>query len=195
MKSIFTSLVHRLIPRRILTVVHPTVVSVVGGVVGVGCAVLIGYRYWLVALILWLANRLLDGFDGLMARETGRATVLGEYVDGAVDIAVFSAIFSAFIVSGRVPMVLAVIVLAGTAVNYCGCYSSQPLLKSAPKLPRAWWEMKRPLMGGTEMIVFVSLTLAVPSIATVTFVLLTIFTYFTIVERLLVVVRRLKACG
>lgn len=44
------------------------------------------------ALGLWLLNRLLDGLDGLAAREHGRATDFGGYLDIMADFAVYAAV-------------------------------------------------------------------------------------------------------
>jgi phosphatidylglycerophosphate synthase len=44
------------------------------------------------ALGLWLLNRVLDGLDGLVAREHGRSTAFGGYLDIMADFAVYAAV-------------------------------------------------------------------------------------------------------
>lgn len=55
---------------------------------GLGAAAAAGLALWALALVLWLANRLLDGLDGLVARIRG-PTDLGGYLDIVGDVAVY----------------------------------------------------------------------------------------------------------
>jgi phosphatidylglycerophosphate synthase len=48
-------------------------------------------RWWGVALVLWLANRLLDGLDGPVARATG-ATDRGGFLDIVADFSVYAGV-------------------------------------------------------------------------------------------------------
>jgi phosphatidylglycerophosphate synthase len=64
-------------------------VTAAGFTVGVGACVAIAADLRYVALGLWLANRLLDGLDGVVARRTG-ATDRGAFVDIAADFTVYA---------------------------------------------------------------------------------------------------------
>ena len=48
--------------------VRPLALTGIGWLVGVGACAAVGARLWLLGLALWLANRLLDGLDGAVAR-------------------------------------------------------------------------------------------------------------------------------
>ncbi len=72
--------------------VHPTVISVGAFVVGLGCCALL-YRGSLVAaLVLWVLNRVLDGLDGPVARQQGRESDLGGYIDIVLDLVIYALI-------------------------------------------------------------------------------------------------------
>ncbi len=65
-----------------------------------GCA-----AAWLVSsgrggpgIVVWLASRVLDGLDGLLARETGRGSAFGGYLDITLDMAAYGAMIVGFAV-------------------------------------------------------------------------------------------------
>lgn len=68
--------------------VRPLAVTGVGWLVGIGACVAVATSHWWLALVLWLANRLLDGLDGPLARRHG-ATDLGGYLDLVADFSVY----------------------------------------------------------------------------------------------------------
>lgn len=57
-------------------------------IVGVGACAAAATRNWLIALLLWLVNRVLDGLDGQVARMRG-ATDLGGMLDFVADFVVY----------------------------------------------------------------------------------------------------------
>lgn len=59
-----------------------------GWAAGVGACVAAGVRLWPAALVLWLANRLLDGLDGPVAR-VGAPTERGGFLDIVADFTVY----------------------------------------------------------------------------------------------------------
>jgi len=67
----------------------PGAVTATGLVIGIGCCVAAAFGAWLVALILWLINRTLDGLDGPLARLRG-ATDLGGMLDFLADFVVYA---------------------------------------------------------------------------------------------------------
>lgn len=60
-----------------------------GWIAGVGACVAVVGHAWLLALVLWLLNRLLDGLDGPVARRTG-STELGGFVDIVADFSIYA---------------------------------------------------------------------------------------------------------
>ncbi|MEO5843043.1 MAG: CDP-alcohol phosphatidyltransferase family protein [Acidimicrobiales bacterium] len=63
-------------------------VTLVGFLLGGGACVAIAFDQRIVALVLWLANRLADGLDGAIARRVG-VTDRGGFVDILADFAVY----------------------------------------------------------------------------------------------------------
>jgi phosphatidylglycerophosphate synthase len=63
-------------------------ITLLGFVFGVGACVAIAADQRVVALVLWLANRLADGLDGAIARRVG-VTDRGGFVDIVADFAVY----------------------------------------------------------------------------------------------------------
>jgi phosphatidylglycerophosphate synthase len=77
---------------RLLVGVSPNALTVAACLVGVACAVAVAVGAWWLALALWIANRVLDGVDGSVARLTNRQTDLGGYLDILLDFVVYAAI-------------------------------------------------------------------------------------------------------
>jgi len=72
--------------------VKPNTLSVFAFLAGVGSAflVLLHYPYW--ALACWVLNRILDGYDGTVARLTNQKTDFGGYLDILLDFVVYALI-------------------------------------------------------------------------------------------------------
>lgn len=66
----------------------PLALTIAGWLAGVAACVAVASQHWLLGLVLWLANRLLDGLDGPVARRRG-ATDLGGYLDVVADFSVY----------------------------------------------------------------------------------------------------------
>lgn len=69
-----------------------------GWVVGVAACLEVVAHAWLWALALWLANRLLDGLDGPVARRRG-ATDLGGFLDIVADFSIYAGFIVAVAVA------------------------------------------------------------------------------------------------
>ena len=70
----------------------PAALTLAGLVVGLGAAAAVGLGFHWIAVGLWLANRVLDGLDGAVARMRGRQTDFGGYIDLLADFTVYAAI-------------------------------------------------------------------------------------------------------
>jgi phosphatidylglycerophosphate synthase len=68
--------------------ISPGAVTALGLAVGVGACVAAALGAWVAALVLWLANRTLDGLDGALARRRG-PTDLGGMLDFTADFVVY----------------------------------------------------------------------------------------------------------
>ncbi len=69
----------------------PNVVTGIGFVVGLGACVAVATDRWILGLIMWLLNRLIDGLDGPLARRVGE-TQLGGFLDIMADFAIYGGI-------------------------------------------------------------------------------------------------------
>lgn len=69
--------------------VPPLALTGAGFAAGIGACVAVGLHAWITALVLWLANRILDGLDGPVARRRG-STDLGGFLDIVADFTVYS---------------------------------------------------------------------------------------------------------
>lgn len=66
-------------------------ITLAGAVVGVSAAVLIANGQWLAGLALVVANRVLDGLDGAIARHI-KPTAMGGYLDSIADYVFYIAV-------------------------------------------------------------------------------------------------------
>jgi len=72
--------------------VPPTALTGAGWAAGAGACAATALRAWPAALVLWLANRLLDGLDGPTARAAGRSSEAGGFLDIVADFSVYAGI-------------------------------------------------------------------------------------------------------
>ncbi len=82
-----------------LAYVHPTMVTILAFIVGLIGAAFIIEQYYIVGVVLWLLNRILDGFDGTLARVQQRQSDLGGYIDILLDFAIYAIIPVALVVA------------------------------------------------------------------------------------------------
>ena len=75
-----------------LRTVSPTTLTVAAFVVGLGAAVAAWQAAYPLALMLWLANRALDGLDGTVARLHGKQSDFGGYLDIVLDTVIYAAV-------------------------------------------------------------------------------------------------------
>jgi phosphatidylglycerophosphate synthase len=75
--------------------VSANTITLTGFLVGMSAVPLIAIHYYLAALMAILANRVLDGLDGAVAKQAG-ATDLGGYLDIVLDFIFYSAVILGF---------------------------------------------------------------------------------------------------
>ncbi|MEO9226975.1 MAG: CDP-alcohol phosphatidyltransferase family protein, partial [Gemmatimonadaceae bacterium] len=83
------------------TRLQPNVVTLLAWLVGLMAAIAAGRGSFLSALLLWIANRVLDGFDGTLARATGAQTDFGGYLDIVLDLSVYAFVVIGLIVEAH----------------------------------------------------------------------------------------------
>jgi phosphatidylglycerophosphate synthase len=96
--------------------VRASAVTIVGLVVGVGACVAAALAAWPLALVLWLANRALDGLDGALARLEG-PTDLGGLLDLTADFVVYGGFVVAVAIAEPDARVACTVLLAAYLLN------------------------------------------------------------------------------
>ena len=72
--------------------IAPNTITVVAALVGLAAAGAAAISLYWLALGLWLASRVLDGLDGLVARRCSRQSDFGGYLDIVLDFVVYAAL-------------------------------------------------------------------------------------------------------
>ena len=153
--------------------VAPVSLTAAGLLVGLGAAGAASARWWFLALVGWLLNRLLDGLDGLVARRADRHSDLGGYLDMLADVIVYAAIpiGVAFGRDDRGSWTAAAILLAAFYVNIVAWLYLSALLEkrsvgASTRGQSTSVAMPAGFIEGTETIIFLALLLALPAAAT-----------------------------
>lgn len=175
--------------KQIFVTVHPNFVSLIALLVGLLSALaILSHAYW-VGLGLWLANRTLDGLDGLIARTHDKQSDFGGYLDLFFDFIVYLAIPLAFLFVWPAPINLWA-GLALFAVYYLNTMSWTVLsailekrqLQSTARLTTM--EMPTGLIEGAETILFYSAFYLFPGYLAYSFGFMTILVLYTALQRI-----------
>lgn len=171
--------------------VSPNLLSVIALLLGLGSAYAAWQRAWGLGLVLWLANRTVDGLDGAVARLAERQTDFGGYLDILLDFVVYAAIPVGFALSARdfSPMLAAVLLEASFFVNACSwMYLSAVLEKraagAASRGELTSVTMPPGLIAGFETVVFYALFFLFPQHLDSLFSVMAALVGVTIVQRL-----------
>ena len=100
----------RVLASRGLTPLH---VTWGGFALALGAALAVASGHAWPGLALWLASRVADGLDGVMARELGNQSAFGGYLDITLDMAAYSAMAMGFAVAHPEPGLMWNAILAG----------------------------------------------------------------------------------
>ncbi len=139
-------------------------ISLVGFLAGVGAFVALCYGQWLAALLLILANRVLDGLDGAVARIQG-PTDRGAYLDIALDMVFYALIPLGFAVAApdvnALPAAVLIVSFVGTGSSFLAFSAvAAKLGRKAPEFPTKGIYYAGGLAEGFETIaVFVAMCL------------------------------------
>jgi len=150
--------------------ISPIALTLVGLAVGLGAALAASRASWRFALALWLLNRLIDGVDGVLARQSDRQSELGGYLDIVCDFAVYAALplGVALALDTRAAWLASTVLLASWFVNAASWMYLAALLEKRGAGAAARGEytsvtMPRGLVAGTETVVFLALFVMLPS--------------------------------
>lgn len=170
--------------------VHPTAITFASFVAGVGCAWLLLLGETGGAVLLWLVNRALDGLDGVVARNAGRQTDLGGYVDLLVDFVVYAAIPIALSIrwpeGAGLPLaaLLAAFYVNSASWLYLAALLEKRAVGSAFRGDTTSITMPTGLVEGTETIIFFSAFMLLPERLSTLFSIMAAMLAITILQRL-----------
>lgn len=143
--------------------------TVVGFIVGAGAVVAVALAAWEIGLVLWLANRLIDGLDGPVARLAG-ARPWGGFVDIVSDFAIYGGFVVGVAIAVPDARLACVVLLATYYVNGAALLAFDAAAERAGSAHRSGTRSLRflgGLAGGTETIIVHSLFCLLPSHAAV----------------------------
>ncbi len=177
---------------RRLRVLPPAVVTLLALVAGLGAAGFLAAGMFLSGLGLWFANRFLDGLDGVVARENGRQSDFGGYLDILADFVVYAAVPLGLVLGmgARPEQWLALVVLLSSFyVNTASWMYLAALLEkrsagAATRGESTSITMPDALVGGTETVVLFSLFILLPAYLVPLFWLMSALVGVSIVQRL-----------
>ena len=169
----------------------PNAITLAALVVGLAAAAGAWAQWYRTALALWLLNRLLDGLDGLVAREHGRQTDFGGYLDIMGDFVVYAALpLGLYLGAPLAENALSLLALFATFyVNAASWMYLSAILEKRRAGAEVRGEvtavtMPSGLIGGTETIVFYSAFLIWPGRMAGLFALMACLVVVGVLQRL-----------
>ena len=185
------------IAKRWLAHVHPNWISAVALGFGLACALAAWQQLYTVAILLWVINRVLDGLDGIVAREHDKQSDFGGYLDLLLDFLVYLAVpIGIAAAQPSLPILWATIALLSAFVINLLSWSvlSAILEKRATAAAGKLTTVAMPggLIEGAETILFYSLFLLLPAYATVLFALMAVLVAVTAAQRVVWASRHLR---
>lgn len=182
---------------RLLQPIHPTTITVLASGVGLVAAVAIWYQAYLLGLLLWLLNRLLDGLDGTVARLQQKQSDLGAYLDIVLDTVVYIAIPLALALVHNTPQgyLCLALLLGSFQLNTASWMYLAALLEKRNAGAHQHGElttitMPGGVIEGTETIIFYCLFLLFPGALVPLFITMALLVLVTVVQRILWAIRR-----
>lgn len=169
--------------------VPPVLVTALAFVTGLISAYLAAMGSVLPSFAVWFFSRVLDGFDGLIARMHGKQNDFGGYLDILLDFVIYAAVPIGLVLghpSSQNYLALA-IMLASFYVNSTSwTYLSAILEKRAVRDPDTQTTVIMPpgLIGGTETIMVYCIFLLLPDWMPILFSVFAGLVFFTVLQRL-----------
>lgn len=171
------------IARRVGRRVSPSAITVLALLVGLTAAYAASTRAYGLALGLWWGNRVLDGFDGTLARVAGTGNEFGAYLDIVADFVVYAAVPIGLVIASPDPRatLAAVLLLASFYVNAA---TWMALSATPDRSPPG-------IIAGAETVVFYSLFLALPDHIILLFRVMAVLVALTALQRIVWAARHL----
>lgn len=176
--------------RAVGTRVHPNIITVSAWFTGLMAAIAAERRAFPLALGLWIANRLLDGFDGTLSRATGTQTDFGGYLDIVLDFSVYALLVLGLILgidtwqtAAAGAALLATFYVNAASWMYLAAILERRELGASATGEGTTVTMPAGIIAGAETIVFYVLFLLFPGRLPLLFTLMSIGVVATIVQR------------
>ena len=176
----------------------PNQVTVAGFVLGCVAAFFVAGHWSFLAISLWWMGRLLDGTDGILARELGTASPFGAFLDILLDMAAYSAMIIGFDIAAPEQhqlwmVVLALYVLCITGALALGNLEIQFPGASKLESDNRGLRLAAGVAEGGETGIAYTLFLLFPSALGVLAEIWIIILSITVIARLILARRELKA--
>jgi phosphatidylglycerophosphate synthase len=160
-------------------------ISVAAAVLGLAAAVLVAVQLTWAGVALWLVSRVLDGYDGMVARLSGSSTLFGGYLDITLDMLAYSAMAIAFAIAMPADRVLWMLVLLGYVMAITTTLALSSLAEKADRQlggNRSSQFTRALAEGGETTLVYVVIALA-PSVSRYVLVVWIAMLAITVVQR------------
>lgn len=175
--------------RHLFGSVHPNVMSFVAMAVGLVTILAILNQLYIVGLVLWLLNRVLDGLDGVIARVHDKQSDFGGYLDLLLDFVIYLAIPVSFLWVMPTPTNLwaGIALLSAYVINLLSWTTLSALLEkrkyqSTNRLTSM--EMPSGLIEGMETIIFYCLFFLAPSYIALLYGVMAVLVFLTAGQRI-----------
>lgn len=181
---------------RLVARVHPNAITVASALLGLLAAIAVSKGRFDLGLLGWTLNRILDGLDGAVAREGGRQTDFGGYVDIIADFIVYAAIpigvaihFATAEAWLATSVMLATFYVNSASWMYLAALLEKRSAGAGETDEETSITMPDALVGGTETLLIYTAFLALPAFAPRIFWLTAILMAVSILQRVAWAVR------
>jgi len=169
-------------------------VTGIGLGVGVACLVAVALGFNLLALVLWLGNRLFDGLDGEVARLRGETSKYGAFLDIVADFFVYGGLLAALAIQHPEARLALAVLYFAYYLNGSFFLALSGILErlKAERLTERGLHFRRSLTEGFETIVAGVLFLLFPAHVSLVAWVFTAMVFVSAAQRLLDARRMLK---
>ena len=169
----------------------PNVITLLALAVGLAAAGAAAQQLYGLGLALWAINRLLDGLDGAVARETGQQTDFGGYLDIVADFVVYTAVpIGLFLgqatveLGASLALLLSSFYVNGASWMYLAAILEKRSAGAGARGDLTTVAMPAGLIGGTETVAFYAAFFLWPSAARWLFLVMAALVLVGVVQRL-----------
>lgn len=170
--------------------VDPTTITLLAFSAGIAAGIAVWQQAYNLGMVLWIANRVMDGLDGTVARVHDKQSEIGAYLDMLLDTSIYALIPFAIVASlpSAFGWISLVFLLISFYLNATSWMYLAALLEKRDSGARSTGElttitMPGGLVEGAETVLFFTLFLLFPTAHIVLFVLMTMLVFATVAQR------------